>query len=91
MSVATILPPTATAFLDVRDRGRAMRVRWHAENDLFVFSLWRDGRCAATFQLDRASVPELINSLVAAIAAPPPQPWTAAVATDRRRWWRRRR
>ncbi len=70
-SVTRILPPSATAFFDVRDEGRAMRVTWHAERDLFVFSLWRDGRCAATFQLARASVPELIDSLVTGIARPP--------------------
>jgi hypothetical protein len=48
-----------------------MRVTWHAERDLFVFSLWRDGRCAATFQLARASAPELIDSLVTGVARPP--------------------
>lgn len=66
--VARILPPSAVAFFDVRDEGRAMRVTWHAERDLFVFSLWRDGRCAATFQLDRGSAPELINSLATGLA-----------------------
>jgi hypothetical protein len=70
-SVTRILPPSAAAFFDVRDEGRAMRVTWHAERDLFVFSLWRDGRCAATFQLARASAPELIDSLVTGVARPP--------------------
>jgi hypothetical protein len=70
-SVARILPPSATAFFDVRDDGRAMRVTWHPERDLFVFSLWRDARCAATFQLARDCAPELINSLVSCLAVPP--------------------
>lgn len=65
---ARILRPSAAAFFDVRDEGRAMRVTWHAERDLFVFSLWRNGRCAATFQLDRDSAPELINSLVTSLS-----------------------
>jgi hypothetical protein len=69
--IARVLPPSATAFFDVRDEGRAMRVTWHPERDLFVFSLWRDGRCAATFQLARDGVPELISSLVTCLAVSP--------------------
>jgi hypothetical protein len=69
--IARILPASATAFFDVRDEGRAMRVTWHPERDLFVFSLWRDGRCAATFQLARGCVPELIDSLVTCLADAP--------------------
>jgi hypothetical protein len=67
-SVARILPPSAAAFFDVRDEGRAMRVTWHAERDLFVLSLWRDGRCAATFQLDRGSTAELITCLATGLS-----------------------
>jgi hypothetical protein len=91
MSVATILPPSAAAFVDVRNGGRAMRVSWHADNDLFVFSMWRDGRCAATFQLDRLSAPELISALAASLALSAPQPWTVPTLAGerRRRWWHR--
>lgn len=67
-------PASAVGFFDVRDEGRGMRVTWHAERGLFVFSLWRDGRCAATFQLDRESAPELINSLVINLALPSAPP-----------------
>lgn len=55
-------------FLDARDEGRAMRLSWHHEDELVVFSLWRDHRCVASFRLVKDDVPPLIESLVQGLA-----------------------
>jgi hypothetical protein len=88
MTTVTVLPPSGASFFDVRDGGRSLRITWHPTEDLFVLSVWRDGTCAATFQLDRAATPELINSLVESLARPEPASWTAPQYTTivRRRW-----
>jgi hypothetical protein len=93
MTIATVLPASGASFFDVRDGGRSLRVTWHPRDDMFVLSMWRDGQCAGTFQLERSATPELINSLVTNLAAPVPTSWTAPHYTtiERRRWLALRR
>jgi hypothetical protein len=62
------LPVRGEVFLDARDEGRAMRLSWHHEGDLVVFSIWREHACVATFQLDKDDIPRLIESLVTGLA-----------------------
>ncbi|WP_141005038.1 hypothetical protein [Nocardioides humi] len=63
------LPSAGAAYLDARGDGRALRVSWHSEAELVVLSLWRDNVCTATFQLDVADVPGLVDLLSARFAA----------------------
>jgi hypothetical protein len=61
------LPARGEVFLDARDEGRAMRMSWHHEGELVVFSVWREHTCVATFQLGKDDVPRLIESLVSGL------------------------
>ena len=45
-----------------------MRLSWHHEGELVVFSVWREHTCVATFQLDKDGVPRLVESLVTGLA-----------------------
>ena len=59
---------TGDVFLDVRDGGRAMRVSWHLDDGLVVFSMWRGSVCVATFRLERHDVADLVQGLVRGLA-----------------------
>jgi hypothetical protein len=41
--------PTTEVFLD--DRGSLLRVRWDAESQQLLLSIWREGTCVATHRL----------------------------------------
>jgi hypothetical protein len=69
MTAVRILPTVGGIYLDARADGHALRVSAHPEADLCVLSIWRDGRCAASFQLPRAEVPDLVDTLVRSLAA----------------------
>ena len=77
MTVAIALPVTTEVLSDRRDDGRALRVSWHAPDDMFVLSIWRNDRCTATFQLVRSDTPGLISCLVDGLATPA-APWSSA-------------
>ena len=64
MKGANALPASGDVFLDVRDEGRAMRVSWHLDGELVVFSMWRGSVCVATSRLARGDVAHLVQSLV---------------------------
>jgi hypothetical protein len=49
--------PTAELFLD--DRGSLLRVRWDADRQELLLSVWRDRTCVATHRLDRADTARL--------------------------------
>lgn len=68
MSEIVALPVRGEVFLDARDNGRAMRLSWHHEADLVVFSLWRESTCVASFQLSPDDVPALVQCLVTGLA-----------------------
>lgn len=69
MSSVVHLPYGAETYPDARGDARAMRVRWHHEDDLVVLSLWRGRECTATFRLDVHEVPALITTLQAGLDA----------------------
>jgi hypothetical protein len=77
MTIAISLPATTEVLSDARDGGRALRVSWHPADDVCVFSIWREDRCAATFQLMRSDAPGLISCLVEGLAQPPSS-WSTA-------------
>jgi hypothetical protein len=63
------LPAAGEVFLDARGDSRGLRVSWHAEADVVVLSLWRDGTCTGTFRLPIDEVPELIRVLRSGLEA----------------------
>ena len=68
MTAVSVLPVAGDVLFDARNDGRSLRVNWHPVDDLCVLSMWRAGRCVATFQLPRSQTPALINSLVNGLA-----------------------
>ena len=78
MANVSVLPVVGDVLFDARDGGRSLRISWHPVDDLCVLSIWRDGQCAATFQLARSETPTLINELVRGLVYTPPTPWSAA-------------
>ncbi len=93
MTAVSVLPVAGDVLFDARNDGRSLRVNWHPVDDLCVLSMWRAGRCVATFQLPRSQTPALINSLVNGLAQerpasqpepahPTPQPWTEPQLTS---------
>jgi hypothetical protein len=66
MAELAVLPVRGEVFLDARDGGRALRVSWHGEADVVVLSLWRGGKCAGTFQLQRDDLPRFVEALTRA-------------------------
>jgi len=59
-------------FLDTRADGRALRLSWHQDQSVVVFSLWRGpgpgSVCVGTFRLPISEVPALIQFLVERLA-----------------------
>ncbi len=89
MTAVSVLPVAGAVLFDARDGGRSLRVSWHPVDDLCVLSIWREGRCVATFQLTRSETPDLINELVQGLVQTPPTPWTATqLSTIPSRWTR---
>jgi hypothetical protein len=78
MTVMTVLPATGVVLSDARDAGRWLRVNWHAADNRFVVSIWRDEVCAASFQLTRRDSAELISSLVRGLSEPEVLRWSSA-------------
>ena len=56
--------PNAEVFLD--ERGSLLRVRWDAEGQQLVVSIWRDGTCVATQRLDATDTARLSSLLTQA-------------------------
>ncbi|WP_139979822.1 hypothetical protein [Nocardioides litoris] len=63
MAAPRTLTTPGAIFLDPRGSDRALRVSWHAEDELVVLSLWRDNVCTATFRLGVDEVADLIALL----------------------------
>jgi len=68
MAEVIAFPARGEVFFDLRGDDRSLRVSWHPELKLAVLSLWRDGRCAATFRMPAADVPQLVAVLVGGLA-----------------------
>lgn len=72
------IPTLGGVVRDVRGRGRALRVSWHAEDGLVVLSLWDGGRCTGTVRVAAADVPALVEALQLGlrppVLGPPPEP-----------------
>ncbi|HWG92966.1 MAG TPA: hypothetical protein VNU66_01920 [Mycobacteriales bacterium] len=66
------LPQRGAWLADARDdaveRGRALRVSWHAEQGCAVLSTWRDGRCTGTARLRPDEVARLVSALAHGLA-----------------------
>ena len=67
MLPVTPLPAAGEVFLDTRGSGRALRVSWHAEADVVVLSLWKEGTCVGSFRLGVGDVPALVEVLRACL------------------------
>ncbi|MCL3862250.1 hypothetical protein [Actinotalea sp. K2] len=69
MGEVRALPLAATtAISDVRGQHRALQVTWHEDDDVFVVSVWRFGRCTATVRLAPADAAALISTLADGLA-----------------------
>lgn len=52
--------PSARSRWFADERGRSLRVTWHPESGLFVFSLWNADDCVGTFRLSASDAGELV-------------------------------
>ena len=71
MAQVVPLPVDYRVLRDARGGDRAMRVTWHHEAGdagLVVLSLWHDRVCTASFRLEAANVPALVQTLVEGLA-----------------------
>jgi hypothetical protein len=62
------LPAHGDVLPDVRGDDRWLRVTWHAEADVVVLSIWREGTCVGTARGARDDVPALVQALVLGLA-----------------------
>lgn len=62
------IPSHGSVFFDVRDEGRSLRLSFHSAQDVYVFSLWRDAECLASFRLSAQEAPRLIHALASGLA-----------------------
>lgn len=81
MSDATPLPRAGEVFFDDRGEERALRLSWHADSGVMVFSIWNRGVCSGTFRLMSRDVPTFMEALSQAV--PPSQPPARGTATGR--------
>ncbi|HEX3841510.1 MAG TPA: hypothetical protein VHU85_12005 [Acidimicrobiales bacterium] len=59
--------PAHLQIVDPRNAERHLRVSWHANKRVVVFSQWRDGVCVATTPVELAEIPAVIGVLVSAL------------------------
>jgi hypothetical protein len=69
---------------DRRDTGRHLRVSWHPNRQLVVFSHWRDGVCVATTPVELTEIPTVIAVLVNALADAARRPTARALTPGAR-------
>ncbi|HVM08858.1 MAG TPA: hypothetical protein VM345_10360 [Acidimicrobiales bacterium] len=67
MAEPTEIPHRRELFVD--ETGAGMRVTWHAEQELFVVSLWRDDVCVGAIRLDAGDTARLVAMLTRALAS----------------------
>ncbi|QTE27933.1 hypothetical protein [Pengzhenrongella sicca] len=58
----------ASVLPDVRGDRRALQVTWHAQDDVFVISLWRAGECTGSVRLAAADAAILVGALADGLA-----------------------
>ena len=73
MSDATPLPRMGEVFFDDRGEERALRLSWHADSAVMVFSMWNRGVCSGTFRLMSRDVPAFMEALSQAVQPSQPQ------------------
>jgi hypothetical protein len=71
MTAVPVVPVPGGLYEDVRHDGHALRVSYHAEQQLCVVSIWRGNQCAAAVRLDRAEIPDVIGGLLECLAYAP--------------------
>lgn len=55
--------PGSVAIPDVRGQHRALQVTWHEDDQVFVLSTWRFGRCVGTVRLSPPEAAALVGAL----------------------------
>jgi hypothetical protein len=73
MRTVAPLPVRGRVLPDRRD-GRAVRVSWHPEIGAVVLSVWKDGTCTATAQLDAEAAAGLVAALADSLASAAVEP-----------------
>jgi hypothetical protein len=85
MEAGAVLPARGALYADARGADRWLRVTWHPAHNVFVVSIWREGRCVGTFHLDRGSSAEVIGDLAESLSAPVEITWTDPALSTRSR------
>jgi hypothetical protein len=73
----------AGIYRDVRADDRWLRVAWHPGHGVFVFSVWREDECTATFQLARGASAELVADIVRSLSTPVEVTWSDRTVISR--------
>jgi hypothetical protein len=74
MSGSTPLPRLGEVFFDARGEDRALRLSWHPDPGVMVFSVWNGGVCTGTFRLPAPDLPALMDTLAQGV----PESWATA-------------
>jgi hypothetical protein len=85
MATVVSFPERGEVFLDARGEGRTLRVSWHHDVGMVVFSLWRGATCTGSFRLPADEVPALLAALAGGLATALDQPAGAAEARSKAR------
>ncbi|MEO6468970.1 MAG: hypothetical protein ABIP21_07700 [Acidimicrobiia bacterium] len=89
MTATEIVAFPTTLLVD--SRNTCLRATWHAAENVVVFSHWRDGACASTFQLANQDVARLTSFLVDVLGVTSTVNTTVEESTTpRARGWRPR-
>lgn len=77
MRASTPIAGSREVFIDQRGTSRVLRLSWHPEHRVIVFSLWGGDTCLASFRLTAADLPRLLHALTTGLVeslpnAPPP-------------------
>jgi hypothetical protein len=70
MRTSTPVGGSREFFADQRGASRLLRLSWHPEHRMFVFSLWSGRECLASFRLSAGDVPGLVHVLTTGLADP---------------------
>ena len=76
MTATEIVAVPTTLLVD--SRNTCLRATWHPADHIVVFSHWRDGTCASTFQLANQDIARLTSFLVDVLGESVTGPFDAA-------------
>lgn len=60
-------PPSSQIFYDDRGSDRVLRVTWHPEHRMAVFSVWHRDTCVTTYRMPAREVPTFVQGLTSGL------------------------